>query len=358
MFESTSGKPSGATAQIMDLASIGRPWRRRSPPWRAATGHQARSPAIIFRLLSTGTPAEPGQRATLRAAEVPTLFIAADLDPVIYRPFWPTMTFETIAARRNAEVIQIADTRCSKRRLLGCGNATDKDKEAAAARMAELQLLFAAEARKAPTLLVGTKAVTEQLMVPPGGAMAHFGALRGLDRFKDFGTVILAGREQPRQADIETLTRSLFGDDVTTPLDLTGEFVEVSRGYRMRDGSHRSSKPVPVLTDPRAQAVILEGIRERECEQAIDRLRLVHREVPGRVLVLCNIPLDLTIDRLTTWEAIMPSRWERTSDRLHGCVPISPSELARLAGDLWGTPRAAQLRLSRMDQKGTQLPIR
>ena len=54
----------------------------------------------------------------------------------------------------------------------------------------------------------------------------------------------------------------------------------------MRDGSSVAGK-VLVHPDPRVQAVI-EQVRERETAQAIDRLRLIHRTVPARVIVLSN----------------------------------------------------------------------
>ena len=45
---------------------------------------------------------------------------------------------------------------------------------------------------------------------------------------------------------------------------------------------------------PRCQ-LVLEQIREREIEQLIDRLRLIHNEEPKRVFLLNRIVCDVTV---------------------------------------------------------------
>jgi hypothetical protein len=69
-------------------------------------------------------------------------------------------------------------------------------------------------------LLVTYKAAEERLGPIPGVDVAHFGRLRGLDRYRDHDTIVVAGREQPPPAEVEGLARSLFGDD-EEPLVLT-----------------------------------------------------------------------------------------------------------------------------------------
>ncbi len=53
---------------------------------------------------------------------------------------------------------------------------------------------------------------------------------------------------------------------------------------------------VDVHPDPYCQ-MVLEQIRERESEQAIDRLRLV-RQDGKRVIILSNVVLDLDVDEV------------------------------------------------------------
>ena len=96
----------------------------------------------------------------------------------------------------------------------------------AANRLADVQALFDVEAAKgARVLLVTYKAAAERLKAPPGCAVEWFGNIRGIDRYKHFDTVIIAGREQPRVDAVEAQARALFADD-PEPLILTGELME------------------------------------------------------------------------------------------------------------------------------------
>ena len=120
-------------------------------------------------------------RAELKIAEVPTLLIDADLDPLIARVFWPHIEVQTITARRNAEVIQVHDTPCSRRRLLGYASADESEQKRSGNRLADVQALIDVEARNGPVLCVTYKPAAEKLKAPPGSAIAHFGAIRGLE---------------------------------------------------------------------------------------------------------------------------------------------------------------------------------
>jgi hypothetical protein len=103
---------------------------------------------------------------------------------------------------------------------------------------------------------------------------------------------------------------------------------------------------VAVHPDHRAQT-LLEQIRERESVQAIDRLRLVHRSRPARVIILSNLVLDITVDRLVTWNEIIPSRIEQAL-ACRKAIPLSPAELARCFPDLWRSEGAARNEIRRL----------
>ena len=102
---------------------------------------------------------------------------------------------------------------------------------------------------------------------------------------------------------------------------------------------------VPVHPDARVQA-LLEQIRERESAQGIDRLRLVHRAGPAKVIVLSSIPLDVTVDELVRWRDVIPSRLEQAMAR-GDALPLSKSELARVYPDLWPSAAAVEIDLRR-----------
>ena len=141
----------------------------------------------------------------------PVLMIDADLDQVLAEKLIPHIVVEALPVERRGEVIQVFDTPCSKRRLLGTGDL--KDKATAANRLADVQALIDREAYGGKAVLVvATKAVAEKLKAPPAGVVAHFGAIRGVDVWKDFDTVIVAGREQPPPAAVDGILRAMFWD--------------------------------------------------------------------------------------------------------------------------------------------------
>lgn len=288
-------------------------------------------------------------------AGVPILLLDADLDPRIAAKLLPLKRTVTIRARLNAEVVQVFDTACSKRRLIGYPGAPEEEQRRAANRLADVRALAMVEAARGRKVVVGaSKAVRERLELPAGTEVLHFGAIRGLDAFKGYDTIIIAGREQPSPEDIEDQARALFGDD-PEPLNLTGNYVQEVRGYRLHSGAHQGAK-VAVHPDPRVQA-LLEQVREREIEQMVGRLRLVHRAQPARVFLLSNVPTGLLIHRPATWTDVIPGKLAQAAARGAGVLPLSASELARLYPDLWATARAVDQWRVREAGKGTRTPI-
>jgi hypothetical protein len=99
----------------------------------------------------------------------------------------------------------------------------------------------------------------------------------------------------------------------------------------------------------------VEQIRERETEQAIDRLRLIHRDRPARVLLLSNVVVDVTVDRLVGRRELVPDRLTVAAARLDGVLPLAPKWLAGRCGDLWVSAEAVRRKLSRAELTG-QIP--
>ena len=121
----------------------------------------------------------------------------------------------------------------------------------------------------------------------------------------------------------------------------------------MKDGT-RTAVMVQVHPDLRVQALV-EQIREREVEQMVGRLRLVHRASPARVFMLSNLPTALPVDRLATWTTIMPSKIEQAIVAGRGVLPLSRSELARAHPSLWASEQELK---DWQRRKGGQVPIR
>ena len=121
---------------------------------------------------------------------LPLLLLDADHDPLIGAATLPTTRRTVIRPRLNAAVPQVCDTACSKNKLM-----------TSPTRQAEIIALARHEAAQGRHVLIGTyKPVADLLraeLADPNINIAHFGAIRGLDGWKDFDTVIVAGREQP-----------------------------------------------------------------------------------------------------------------------------------------------------------------
>lgn len=193
-------------------------------------------------------------------------------------------------------------------------------------------------------LLVSYKALLDRIKAP---AKIHLGNLRGQDVHKNRDVAVVAGRLEPAPLVIERMARALFGDD-DEPLTLiepdaagVGRYPSEPRRYRMADGSAGPAVDVSVHPDPRAQA-ILEQTRERELEQAIARLRLVHRAEPATVYLLTNLLLDIGVTELTSWSTLVRDRAADACHRWQGVWLVSYAERARCAPDLWASPGAAE----------------
>ena len=266
---------------------------------------------------------------------LPVLLLDADHDPLIGAATIPTNQRTAILPTINAEVVQVIDTACSKNKLMQT-----------ASRRNQVLALVRQEAAQGRRVLVGTNMPVADLMraalaeAPDANIhTAHFGAIRGLDGWKDFDTVIVAGREQPKAVDVENMARSLFGADAE-PLLLTGEYVPQMRGHQTKDGT-RTAVQVQVHPDLRVQALV-EQLRECEVEQMVGRLRLVHRSRPARVFLLSNVPTALPVDRFTTWEEVMPGKMDQAILAGRGVLPLSRSELARVHPTLWAGEQAVK----------------
>ncbi|SFL55943.1 hypothetical protein [Shimia aestuarii] len=159
-----------------------------------------------------------------------------------------------------------------------------------------------------------------------------FGALRGLDRWANHPSGYVIGRNQPGPRDVEHLAAP-FAVRAGHVIQ-SSEYGQEWRGIRMRDGSV-TPQLVDVHPDPWVQRV-LEQIRERESEQAMDRLRLIHNPQRKSIYLLMPIVLDQTVDRVIDWKDFVRGgeRIERAIRR-YGFLPMSGKECVRLFPDIW-----------------------
>ena len=282
-------------------------------------------------------------RRDLTLPAVPVILLDADLDPVITAKFWPHVRVVQIPVRQQAEIVQVVDRSCSMRFLLGSG---DGDQQRADNRLRELER-FTGRVLADGGLFVSYKAALDRIKLPAGVDGVHLGNLRGRDSYKHHDVAVIAGRLEPSVGKLEEMARAMFGDEAealatVTPGDHGGtRYPTKQRCYRTTGGTAGGSVDVSVHPDPRAQAM-LEQIREREIEQAVARLRLVHRGRPATVYLLTNLPLNLEIAEVTTWNALARDREAEAVRRWAG-VWLCSAERAKAAPDLWPSPGAERM---------------
>lgn len=271
---------------------------------------------------------------------VPMLLIDADLEPGLVAPFFSAVEHTSVEIERAAHVVQVVDMTGSKSQVFRDGDGPGEVFD-------DIVAVIEAEAYQRTVLVAGTKAIIEKLRDHPWLKtipserldFVHFGALRGIDRWKDRESIVLVGREQPPSAAIEDIAAALFWDDVE-PIDrIDGGLPVTVRGIR---GHGAGAVPIatPVHPDHRVQ-LVLEQTRERQSAQAIDRLRLIHSDNVKRVVVMSNMVLDLTVDEVTTRRELAPDKGGRVIMR-HGVLPLSKTDLHRLAPDLFPSVDSAK----------------
>jgi len=289
----------------------------------------------------------------------PAIFILdATADKAINDVIFPGANILHYDRRRNARVIQCVSTRCSTTSLSPARNTDPVSKLNATKRLADVEgLINNVSAGGQGVLVVGPTAITGNpsqgtqplISVPSHCALAHFNAIRGVDLWKNFDIVILIGRNEPPVKAVEDMARALYYDAIT-PLALPGSWTTQERGYRIQ--GRKEGVDVVVHADDRVTAV-LEQLRECESLQAVDRIRLIHNTVQKTVILLSNIPLDIDVDQLMTWDELMHGdRFDQAMANTSGVLPLNARWLANQYPALWATENAAKKDLQRAIQKG------
>ena len=147
-------------------------------------------------------------RREIALPDGPVIAADASLSERIVRKALPRLEVFEIEARRNADVTQVSDTACSRRKLTGYEGGSDQHNATAANRLRDVRHLaevvaWRARRRHGPgarvllvTYMEAEKRLREQGEID-GVDIVHFGALRGLDAYKGHAAAIIAGRQQP-----------------------------------------------------------------------------------------------------------------------------------------------------------------
>lgn len=264
----------------------------------------------------------------LNGKESHVLTIDADLCKEIHDQFFDETEYQKIEVERKCRVIQVSSTVSSNNTLFNQKDDSNK-------RKTEIQSLIdklSNEGKKvlvvAPQELYTGKKTKSSKSTPPvlvttpnPDDSAHFGGIRGIDRWKDHDAVIIVGRNDPDAAGAEGSARALYFDSIH-PLDLPGKLQKEARGYRM--AGLKAGVNVRYHPDPRIQQV-LEQMRESESQQAVDRLRFIHGTEGRQVFLLSNLVLDIDVDSLISWTDLMAggTKLEQAWELSEGVLPLS-----------------------------------
>lgn len=284
----------------------------------------------------------------------------ATISEAIVRQCLPVDTFKEVLGQRRAIVLQCSDSICSTSSLAPTAPTNPTNQQRATTRLSDIQALVDELATTGMDILVvgpssitgnPAKSTAAKLTAPPNVQMAHFGAVRGIDAWKDCEALVLIGRNEPRPEAVEDIARAFFYDD-PTPLHLTGQWISQARGYDLVSGPHLGVE-VSVHQDPRVNEVLMQ-VREAESIQALDRLRLIHNIEPKLVILLSKLPLPgVKVTQLLTWaELTRGDEFERLYRTNGGVLPLNAAWIAQKTGK---TTQAAKKAIQRLLKKGHSL---
>jgi hypothetical protein len=275
----------------------------------------------------------------------PVLYLDATADPIITEAYLPGLKHHQIDVRQLAVVSQVYDRTGSNsfwnnRVALEQQNLSDPSYDPQHNDIAALITILNewVKAGESP-LLVTHKELCDQLRshskLDERVAVAHFMSLRGSNAFADKSVIFITGRNQPPLDDIERQARAVFGNS-GNPLgyddleNLPSDQVEY--WLSKRSPNTASAIAIPAFSDPRIESV-QKQIREAETVQAIARLRLVWADYQKRVFLLSNLPIEMPVDHLIEFNALMPDRLEMELIRT-GDLPLTPLGLEKMRPDI------------------------
>lgn len=222
---------------------------------------------------------------------IPTVYIDADLNPIIAKVFFKEIDYHEYAAERRVKIWQEITTSNSITKFTTGSSA--KHLINSIKRSIER---FCIQFKNERVLLVTYKKLLKRELeeLPKNCDPIYFGNLRGIDKYKDHAACIVIGRYQIPFDAIDCDGIGLWHDAKNLHLK---HIIRKARGFRIRNGK-KLGIPVTLPQDYRLQA-LAEQSRECETLQAIDRLRLIYygNKKKKVVLILSNLPLNIDIDQ-------------------------------------------------------------
>ncbi len=280
--------------------------------------------------------------------DVPVLITDATGSRELLQPIFGERTIEEVevSVKRNLHVIQVVGFNAAKSVLTRRQDTPKRLKEI------EGVLNKYVEENPGKKVLVVTYKKTEELLkLPESCTIRHFNGLRGDNDLKDFDTVVIIGRIEPRPEDIERKAYGLLYDQQDADLELLGDgqwYPGVPQGFCMTNGELLGWSEVSVHPDPLCQR-ILEAHREDEIIQAIDRIRSVSAEETKETIIVTNVPLPIQVERLVDYRRFVGDlpRLEQAFIELGEVIPLKASWLSEKFPDLWASTDVARKDIER-----------
>ncbi|WP_156477582.1 hypothetical protein [Falsihalocynthiibacter arcticus] len=278
-------------------------------------------------------------RPLLHGVNAPFLYLDGTGDEEIAKAmFGSDLIIHHYPVERNAVVTQVVGCQFSRQYVCGEGRGGKPAYGDIAQKSCDLREHLDTVLKGHDTAAVfATKKIIQKLGLEGSPRAGHFGALRGLNRWEDYDSVIIIGREQPPLSAVELIARAYALK--TNASFMSAPAIWEWRGIRIEDGA----VPVRVLSHPDPWVKrILYQIREAEAEQAIDRIRLIHNTELKQVFLLSEMALDITVDRVVHWDDFKRggSRIECAA-RKYNVIPLEGREAARLLPDIWNNHETA-----------------
>lgn len=294
------------------------------------------------------------RRPTQLRKDLAVLMLDATGDAALMRPMVPRLEEVSIAAKRNAIVYQTYGFTASMSKLNGDDDRYRREIEGIAAEAAK---------HHSSGLVVTYMEAKALIELPEGFKAEHFGNVRGIDAHKDYNVAIIVGRLHKDASYLQLMTKALFYDDPRALL-LTGAFERKPVGFRIRDGS-KAGVMMDRHPDDRVERMRWQ-LTEAEIIQAIDRLRLVHRETPA-LIMLINECATIPIDELGNYRRVAKrigtagagggpgARLLEVYKRLGNVLPVAPCWLAEKFPHLWKSENAVKMELRDVEKRGDGL---
>jgi hypothetical protein len=202
-----------------------------------------------------------------------------------------------------------------------------------------------------PVLVVVPNKVRKliEAKLPSNVAVLHFGALRGIDAFRNVPCLIVCGRDMPPMSELELMTEALHFDNPDFKRLIRAEqwpqserALEMARGPAYEISCERH--PDPFVAELQAQLV------DAEIEQALGRARLVTRnsDVPCDVYLFGQTSTRIPAQQIINWvdadrdlaeimvaAGVVFSKVESVAQAFPGLVPAAEDKRKQEVAEAW-----------------------